>query len=174
MGESKPLLVIIRGLPGSGKSTLADTEYPDYLHYELDHLFCDTKGRYRFDMQLFDEAQHFVLQMTDFALARCESVVVSDVFPKLTDFEPFVKMADAHGADFTVIDCVEQFGNCHRVPVSVISRMREQFEPWIGSEWERSYSSDIENKHNRQDFFKNKPVPDGFPDSFPELCEVDG
>lgn len=172
MVEHHPLLIIIRGLPGSGKSTLADKEYPDYLHYELDHLFCDTKGQYRFDMQLFDEAQHFVLQLTDFALARCESVVVSDVFPKLKDFEPFVKIADAHGASFTVIDCVEQFGNCHRVPVSVIKRMRDQFEPWIGSGWEKSYSSNIEIKQKRRDFFKNKPVPDGFPDSFPESSEV--
>lgn len=131
MVQSRPLLVIVRGLPGSGKSSLAK-KFPDFLNYELDHLFCDTNGKYRFDMQLFDEAQRFVLQMTDFALARGESVVVSDVFPRLIDLEPFINLSVAHNGNFKVIDCRDSFGNCHRVPVSVINRMREQFEPWMG------------------------------------------
>lgn len=128
--EAKPELVVIRGLPGSGKSTLAAEKYPDHLHYEPDHLISDTRGRYRFDDQFFGEAQLFVRHLADFALARGESVVVSDVFPTLAELEPYQGLADAHGATFKVIDCTEQFGNCHRVPMLVMQRMREQFEPW--------------------------------------------
>lgn len=123
-------LIVIRGLPGSGKSTLAAEKYPDYLHYEPDHLISDTRGRYRFDDQFFGEAQTFVRHLADFALARGESVVVSDVFPLLAEVEPYERLAEAHGALLRVIDCMEQFGNCHRVPVMVLDRMREQFEPW--------------------------------------------
>lgn len=126
----RPELVVIRGLPGSGKSTLAAKDFPNHLHYEPDHLISDTRGRYRFDEQFFDEAKLFVRHLADFALARGESVVVSDVFPLLSDIEPYQALAEAHGAALRVIDCVEQFGNCHKVPVLVIEKMRQKFEPW--------------------------------------------
>lgn len=121
-------LVIIRGLPGSGKSTRAKQEFPDYLHYEPDHLFCDTQGRYRFDAQLFKSACRWVEKMTDFALARQENVVVTDVFARLTDIEPYRKLAEAHGAKFQVLTCQERYGSTHRVPVTIIERMRAEFE----------------------------------------------
>ena len=127
-------IVVIRGLPGSGKSTLAAEQFPDHLHYEPDHLISDTRGRYRFDDQFFAEAQSFVQHLADFALARGESVVVSDVFPSLAELEPYQELAEAHGASMRVIDCTEQFGNCHRVPVLVMKRMRQQFEPWPGDQ----------------------------------------
>lgn len=121
-------LIIIRGLPGSGKSTRAKQQYPDYLHYEPDHLFCDTRGRYRFDAQLFEDACQWVEKMTDFALARQENVVVSDVFLRLSELEPYEKLAAAHGANFKVVTCKEQYGNTHRVPVTIIARMKALFE----------------------------------------------
>lgn len=124
----KPELVIIRGLPGSGKSTRARNDYPDHLHYEPDHLFCDTQGRYRFDAQVWEQACRWVWIMSDFALARGESVVVSDVFARLSEIDPYRRLADQHGAAFCIVTCGEQFGNLHRVPVTVLQRMREQFE----------------------------------------------
>lgn len=123
-------LVLIRGFPGSGKSTLARGEYAEYLHYEPDHLFCDTRGRYRFDLQLWDEACNWTFKMTDFALARNESVVVSDVFTKVADIERYERLAKAHGAEFIVRECVADFGNIHNVPVTVIEMMKAEYQPY--------------------------------------------
>lgn len=121
-------LIIIRGLPGSGKSTAA-RQFENHLHYEPDHLFCDTQGRYKFDLQLWDQAQRFVFQLADFALARREQVVVTDVFPRLDQIAPYADLAKQHGASFGVITCTEQFGNVHNVPITVVEQMRSQFEP---------------------------------------------
>ncbi|MCX4186752.1 AAA family ATPase [Methylophaga sp. OBS4] len=122
-------LVVLRGLPGSGKSTKAAKDFPEHLHYEPDHLFCDTRGRYRFDMQVFEQAKGWVLMMADFALSRGEDVVVSDVFAKLDELEPYIDVARYHGADVRVIDCVGDYGNQHKVPLTVLSVMAEAFEP---------------------------------------------
>ncbi len=121
-------MIVIRGLPGSGKSTRAVSEFPDHLHYEPDHLFCDTQGRYRFDAQLWNRACQWVEILTDFALARQESVVVSDVFATLAEIEPYRRLAEIHGAEFRIITCEERFGSVHRVPVTIINEMREKFE----------------------------------------------
>ena len=121
-------LVVIRGLPGSGKSTKARNDFPHHLHYEPDHLFCDTRGLYCHEHQLWGAACDFVLKMTDVALARGENVVVSDVFPKLASLRPYREVAAAHGASFRCITCDDSFGSVHSIPVFVLKKMRNEFE----------------------------------------------
>lgn len=121
-------LVILRGLPGSGKSTMAKTEYKDYLYYELDHYFCDTNGRYRFESQLVSQAECLLENLVDFALARGENVVVAGVFSTKKSFSRLIDLAAAHGAIVKIIECTENYGNTHRVPVCILEQMRNEFE----------------------------------------------
>jgi predicted kinase len=120
-------LKIIRGLPGSGKSTKA-AEYPHHLHYEPDHFFCDTRGDYLYDAQLWDKACEWTLSMTDLALARGRSVVVTDVFARAESLQPYRELARAHGATINIATCSGNFGNCHRVPLFVLRTLRDEFE----------------------------------------------
>ena len=121
-------LVIIRGLPGSGKSTLAKNDFPGYLHYEPDHFFLDCNGVYKFDMQLWSNACDWTMLMVDFALARGDNTVVSDVFAKLEHIEPYIKLANFHGVTYKVIVCKEEFNNIHNVPYFVLNKMKSDFE----------------------------------------------
>ena len=133
-------LVIVRGLPGSGKSSYARSKFPDhFLHYEPDHLFFDTHGRYRYDQQLWNEACDWVYKLTDFALARKESVIVSDVFPTYTEILPYEKLARAHGVRFSIYTMPKKIynddgslRNIHNVPLTILKRMEEVFEYNIG------------------------------------------
>lgn len=122
-------LIIIRGLPGTGKSYRAVHDYPHHLHYEPDLYCCDARGRYRFDLQFWSECQRMCQIMTDFALARRESVVVTDVFLKRAEMVPYHQLARTHGARFCVFTTKgEGVTGTHRVPFFVLQKMREEFE----------------------------------------------
>jgi hypothetical protein len=132
-------LLVVRGLPGSGKSTLG-REWMEreggegWLHYEPDHLFRDCGGRYRWDAQLWRQAEWFTRAMVDRALARGERVVVTDVLATVAEVAGYVELAKAHGATFRVVCSRRRFGSVHRVPVYVVERMREAWEDWEGEE----------------------------------------
>lgn len=121
-------LVIIRGLPGSGKSTLAAKEYPTYLHYELDHYFCDTKENYRFDCRLRNDVEKLIFKMVDLALSRGENVVVSELFLTLDEVDQYQSLAKYHGVQFSVITARGDWKNVHGVPFHEQQMMKAAFE----------------------------------------------
>lgn len=125
-------LILIRGLPGAGKSYLANKWYPEYLHYDVDHLFEDVNGQYRFDAQLMKKALDFVFCMADFAVTRKENVVVSHTFLTVTEIYRFLRLADRKDVVWTVIDVARQ-GNhfsqsTHNIPASVYIHMQNKWE----------------------------------------------
>jgi hypothetical protein len=121
-------LKLYRGLPGSGKTTRSKEENLDFLHYESDHLFCDTSGKYRFDMQIYKDAKDFIYKIVDIALSRGESVALSGVFPLKKSTEEYELLAEFHNAEFNIITCIENFGSIHNVPLFVINKMTADFE----------------------------------------------
>lgn len=83
---------------------------------------------YRFRIEVYQKALEWVGYMVDFALARGEDVVISDVFPFKSDLDPFLEIAEAHGASVEVITCTGNYGNNHSVPLMVLKQMKADFE----------------------------------------------
>jgi predicted kinase len=128
-------LVIIRGLPGSGKTTYANSNYSSYLHYDLDHLFEDRNGKYRFDEQQRAVAEQLLYMQVDFALARGENVVVTEIFPNEIFLEPYKALAIYHGSKIKILTMQTGSKLCksvHKLPITVFNRMNRLFDYSIG------------------------------------------
>ena len=121
-------LILIRGLPGAGKSTMARTEYPDHLHYELDHIFTDCGGRYRFEEQILGPVIDVVHALVDFALARGENTVICGVFTQAKHVDVYRDLAAYHHARFVVRNVLRMGRSVHCVPWSVIRAMQNRWE----------------------------------------------
>lgn len=121
-------LRIYRGLPGSGKSTRAKRDNPGWWHYESDQYFCDTEGKYDWDMQLLAQAKQFLKNTVDLALARGKRVTVTGVFPSHASYLPLIDLAIYHGAEYEVITCTLNKKTIHNVPMFALAKMREMFE----------------------------------------------
>jgi predicted kinase len=122
-------LYIIRGVPGSGKSTLA--RQLNIAHVEADMFFVDSAGEYKFDLKDIKAAHSWCYSEVEHQLIIGNSVVVSNTFIKLWEFQSYIKLATAHNIPFTVINLTKQYGSIHNVPEVVIARMAKQFEPYI-------------------------------------------
>lgn len=123
--HDRPHVILIRGLPGSGKSTLArEFAANGYRHIEADMYFF-VHGRYIFKRTLLEPAHKWCLSATRLALARGERVVVSNVFSKLSEMAPYLRIVDSH----VVVELTGTQENAHRVSESAISTMRHKWQP---------------------------------------------
>lgn len=122
--QDQPRIVLIRGLPGSGKSTLAK-EFVGigYKHIESDMYFF-VHGRYIFRRASLAAAHKWCLSATKLALERGERVVVSNVFSKLFEMAPYLKLANSH----VVIELIDSRENIHRASPTAISNLQQKWQ----------------------------------------------
>ncbi|MCG9579040.1 ATP-binding protein [Vibrio tubiashii] len=121
-------LTLIRGLPGSGKSTLAKTI--DAKHYEADMYFINDCGEYVYQPEQIAMAHQWCQQMTEQALLKGDSVVVSNTFVQRWEIAPYLKLAKRVKAKFEVIECHNNYGNIHGVAPKTIKTMKKRWQEW--------------------------------------------
>lgn len=124
-------LILCRGCPGSGKSTFAAKKFPGVLHLEND-MWHMKDGKYDFRGAMQPRAIAWCMTIANGALAEGMDVVVSNTFTKRRYIEAYRKLAEEHGAEFTVYRMHGEFGNVHSVPADVLENMRKNFEDWPG------------------------------------------
>lgn len=121
--------VIIRGLPGSGKTTFAKTNFQNYLHYDLDYLFCDINANYRYEEQIRPIAEQLLYQLVSTALCKKESVVLTEVFPTKDSLHLYMELAAYHNLQPTIITLTNSsYDSIHNVPKHVFDRLAETFD----------------------------------------------
>lgn len=124
----KHVLYIIRGLPGSGKSTLARKLCPD-AHFEAD-MYHMVNGVYKFDARGIKHAHEWCRSSVRHELEKGErDIAVSNTFTQRWEYQPYIELADEAGYDVQVIECHGNWKNIHNVPESVLSAMRNRWEP---------------------------------------------
>lgn len=129
---SQLTLTLIRGLPGSGKSTLAKQLMQQLqnntLHIEADMYFIDQHGVYLFQPEKLSEAHDWCQQQCYKALKAKQNVIVANTFVKHWEMSFYENLAKRFNVNLKVINCKGQFANIHDVPLSVIRKMRKNWQ----------------------------------------------
>lgn len=126
-------LVIIRGLPESGKSTRAKINYvaQGFKHYKTDMYFNTPEG-YKFDHKLLKDAIKWCEFLVDKELSEGNNVVVTNVFVKKAEYQPYVDIAKKYNADVIIETITEpptdNHKTSHDIPTETLERMRRNFE----------------------------------------------
>ena len=140
-------LILYRGLPGAGKSAFAcrDLDIPaSELNYlvEMNEFFhYNLKNTYEFNEELLPAAHGWCQGETRKAISCMQDVYdkvgVANTFTQAWEMEPYVQIANEFKAALVIVDLFDAGLNdselaerCkkHRVPVEVITMMRERWE----------------------------------------------
>jgi predicted kinase len=123
-------MIIVRGMPGSGKSTLAKilAVANNAEHIETDQMrYVD--GVYTFDADKSESQRAQCEAHACDAAGEGLSVVVSNPFLRLVDYEPYTQIAEVHNMSVQIIHVHGEFGSIHDVPDWRLDEMRREFEP---------------------------------------------
>jgi predicted kinase len=138
----KSVLTLVRGLPGSGKSSYAESLCDGFIRqglksavYAADDFFT-VKGVYTFDPKRLGEAHGDCQRRTDLCLQAGMHVIVANTFTSRWEMEPYLSLAEKHGARVVIVDCFDggmsdyalSVKNVHGVPAETIALMRSRWE----------------------------------------------
>lgn len=120
------MLYLIRGLPGSGKTTYARSL--GCLALEADQL-CMKNGIYQYDHGRMARAHAWCLERAQEAICLGADVAVANTFAYCKFMQPYMEFAKKHDCAVTIVECVREYGNPHRIPCDAIAKMRATWEP---------------------------------------------
>ncbi len=151
--DQKKELILVRGLPGSGKSTYA--RQLTSSNFAADDFF---EARGEFDGSLLGVAHERCQRLVEAALSADISLVaVHNTFISLTETQPYLDMAQAHGYTVRVVRVCSGLSpdqlsarNVHGVPVKTIRRMAERLEPFEGEEVHHDEDSCSTHRYSRK------------------------
>lgn len=130
MDQSKPTLYLVRGVSGAGKSTLAAliANRPDILNYEADMYFKQS-GEYLFNASNLQEAHNWCRNMTEYAIKRHFSVVVSNTSTTEKEVKVYQDIAKECNANFVslIVENRSDTISIHDVPEDVLKKQRNRF-----------------------------------------------
>ncbi|GAM76765.1 hypothetical protein JCM19241_4302 [Vibrio ishigakensis] len=128
--QTKPYLLLIRGLPGSGKSTLARELAKRFSlqHLEADMFFENEQGEYQFEPDKIKDAHSWCQNKAKESLKNNQSVVVSNTSVKLWEIKPYRQMAKRLGLKVFYLECDGAFDSVHDVPRATIEKMRNKWQ----------------------------------------------
>lgn len=124
-------LYIIRGVPGSGKTTLAaEMEQCGMVDIfcEADTYMVNAFGEYQFNPSRLKDCHAACQRTSDSALNAGYNVAVSNTFTRKWEMQPYLDMAEKHGAKVTVIVCQGEYKNTHGVTDDKVEEMKRRFE----------------------------------------------
>lgn len=138
-------LILLRGIPGSGKSTIAHAlmaMHNDAEHYEADQYFMKD-GEYKFKKEELGHAHDWChMQVSNAIKFGVKTVIVSNTFLQLWEFEEYLLEAMAYGYDIQVLDCQSTFKDIHGVPQETLEKMykRKQFFDLESFRWRNNHA----------------------------------
>lgn len=99
-------VIIVRGLPGSGKSSWAKKNFPDAVVVSADDHFM-VGGGYRYDHSKIEAAHEDCFEKFWYAVkdGRSSTVIVDNVFQRLWQISPYMKVAQFRGHDVQLVRC---------------------------------------------------------------------
>ncbi len=132
--QTKPSLILLRGLPGSGKSTLAGllSEGGKYPVHAVDHYFTDEQnGEYVFDFRKNHLAFRQCETRTEISMKESlPKIFVDNTFTIHWELEPYIKLAAKYDYQLFVLT-VEKYhdaNNVHDISSEQLEKMAAKYK----------------------------------------------